>query len=165
MKNYFIELTTYNLWANKRMAEGLQKLSPAQLSLEQKSSFTSLRKTADHLADCEYNWMKRINGDSNWEFKAKGYEDINKMNEFWLDQSKQFVNFIESIDAKKLDEVFHYKNMAGQPYSSELYQIIAHLMNHSTYHRGQLTTMMRGAGAIEIPSTDLIVFFRSKATV
>jgi uncharacterized damage-inducible protein DinB len=164
MKNLLADLTTYNQWANERMGLALQKLTAAQLNLEQKSSFNTIRKTAEHIADCEYNWMKRINGDSAWEFKAKIFEDLNKMTEFWLQQSKAFVNLGEQSDTKKLEELITYKNSKGEPFSNELYKIITHLMNHSTYHRGQLVTMLRGAGVTEIPATDLIAFYRMKVT-
>ncbi len=164
MKNLLTDLTAYNQWANERMASALQKLTPAQLNLEQKSSFNTIRKTAEHIADCEYNWLKRINGDSTWEYKAKNFEDINKMTEFWLQQSKAFVNLAEQSDDKKLEGVITYKNIKGDSFSNELYKIITHLMNHSTYHRGQLVTMMRGAGVTEIPATDLIAFYRMRVT-
>jgi uncharacterized damage-inducible protein DinB len=164
MKNLLTDLTNYNQWANERMGLALQKLTAAQLNFEQKSSFNTIRKTADHLADCEYNWLKRVNGDSTWEDKAKNFEDITKMTEFWVHQSKAFITLVEQSDADKLGDVIAYKNSKGQPFKNELYKIITHLMNHSTYHRGQLVTMMRGAGVTEIPATDLIVFYRMKVT-
>jgi uncharacterized damage-inducible protein DinB len=164
MKNLLLDLTNYNQWANERMGSALQKLTPAQLNLEQKSSFNTIRKTAEHIADCEYNWMKRINGDSAWEFKAKNFEDITKMTEFLAQQSKSFINLVEHSDADRLEEVISYKNSKGEPFKNELYKIITHLMNHSTYHRGQLVTMMRGAGVTEIPATDLIAFYRMRVT-
>jgi uncharacterized damage-inducible protein DinB len=163
MKNLLTDLTNYNQWANERMGSALQKLTATQLNLEQKSSFNTIRKTADHLADCEYNWMKRINGDSAWEFKAKNFEDMSDMTAFWLQQSKAFVTLAEQSDTNRLGDVISYKNSKGEPFKNELYKIITHLMNHSTYHRGQLVTMMRGAGATEIPATDLIVFYRQKS--
>ena len=163
MKTLLTDLTGYNQWANERMSTWLQKLTPAQLNLEQKSSFTTIRKTADHIADCEYNWFKRINGDSTWEYKAQQFDTITKMTEFWLQQSKKFADLMEKYDDKKLEEVIAYKNSAGEPFTSELYKIIAHLMNHSTYHRGQLITIIRGAGMTEVSYTDLIMFYRQKS--
>jgi uncharacterized damage-inducible protein DinB len=164
MKNLLANLANYNQWANERMSAALQKLTPVQLNLEQKSSFNSIRKTADHIADCEYNWLKRINGDSTWEDKAKNFDAISKMTEFWLQQSKAFITLVEQSNTDKLEEIIAYKNSKGEPFKNELYKIISHVMNHCTYHRGQLVTMMRGAGVTEIPATDLIVFYRMRVT-
>jgi len=160
MQKFLIEFTTYNQLANARVGAVLQKLTPEQWNLDQKSSYNTIRKTAEHIADCEYNWLKRIRGNSTWEFKAKTYEASNELMEFWLHQSQAFIKLAEQSDDKKLTEIMLYKNIKGDSFSNELYKTIAHVMNHSTYHRGQLITMLRGAGVTEIPNTDLIAFYR-----
>ena len=161
MKNLLLEETKYNLWANTLISAELKKLTEEQWNLEQKSSFNTIRTTVEHLADCEYNWLKRIDGDSTWEDQAKEFKGINNVLEFWLKQSNKFITLAEQTDAKKLEEIIAYKNSAGDPFKSELYKIVAHVMNHGTYHRGQLVTMVRGVGVAKMPSTDLIMYYRS----
>lgn len=161
MKKIITEYTQYNRWANGKMCSFLEALSDAQLDMEQKSSFASIRKTAEHIADCEYNWLKRINGNSNWEDKAGKFQgDAKMLSQFWLDQSSEFVNVAEQNSEESLQKIIPYKNMKGVPFQNELYKIIMHVMNHATYHRGQLVTMLRGTGSTDLPSTDLIVFYR-----
>lgn len=161
MKKIIAEYTQYNSWANGKMCSFLESLTNVQLDLEQNSSFTSIRKTAEHIADCEYNWLKRIKGDSNWEFKAEKFQgDVKKLSQFWLEQSSQFVKVAGENNAESLEKVIPYKNIKGDPFQNELYKIITHVMNHTTYHRGQLVTMLRGAGFTDLSSTDLITFYR-----
>jgi uncharacterized damage-inducible protein DinB len=146
--------------ANEKICSYLELLSNEQLDLEQRSSFTSIRKTTEHIADCEFNWLKRIHGDSNWEFKAEAFHNVKELAQFWLEQSVLFAKMGEQADEDSLQKIIECKNRAGTPLNNELFKILMHVMNHSTYHRGQLVTMLRGAGFTQISSTDLITFYR-----
>jgi uncharacterized damage-inducible protein DinB len=161
MKQLLEEYTQYNVWANETILSFVQQLSPEQLDLPQLSSFDSIRKTLDHLADCEYNWLKRINGDSSPEYKSASFgNDLKALYGFLIGQSKGFVEVVQHSDEESLQKLLAYKNLKGVSYENKLYKIIMHVMNHSTYHRGQLVTMMRGAGITLLGSTDLIGFYR-----
>jgi uncharacterized damage-inducible protein DinB len=161
MKQILTELTEFNAWANSTLSSCLQQLTLGQLDLRQPSSFDSVRKTAEHIADSEFNWLKRINGDSLWEFKASLLgNDLPAMLQFWLSQSGKFVTLVQESNEDRLKKILAYKNIKGQLFQNELYRIILHVMNHSTYHRGQLMTLLRGAGITTLPNTDLIGFFR-----
>lgn len=161
MKQLLEEYTQYNVWANEKTSAFIQQLTPEQLNLQQASSFDSIRKTADHIADCEFNWLKRINGDSLWEFKATSFgDDIAAMLQFWITQSKQFVTLMHQGEENQFKKVIAYKNNKGVAFQMELYKIIMHVMNHSTYHRGQLVTLLRGAGFTALSTTDLVSFYR-----
>ncbi len=160
MKQLLQEYADYNVWANEIIISFIKQLSPEQLNKEQLSSFTTIRKTAEHTAGAEQNWLKRISSNLNQENKAISSEDISSLLQFWIDQSKQFAAIIKDIDESKLNQVIPYKSLKGIPFENELYKIIMHVMNHSTYHRGQLVTMLRGVGFTSLSSTDLIGFYR-----
>ena len=76
--------------------------------------------------------------------------------------STELLAFIESKDEAFLQEVLVYKNMKGDPYENVVEEILYHLVNHGSYHRGQLVTMLRGAGVTQLVSTDLIAWFREQ---
>ena len=59
--------------------------------------------------------------------------------------------------------VFEYKLLNGQPGKSSFWQMLQHVVNHGSYHRGQVTTMLRQLGAAPAKSTDLITFYRERA--
>src|SRR5262249_7307848 len=78
---------------------------------------------------------------------------------------------LQEIDLKWMDwvigkdEVFllqnlSYKNMKGVPCNDPVYQILMHLFNHATYHRGQMGTMLRQVQMDNIPATDFILWCR-----
>jgi uncharacterized damage-inducible protein DinB len=58
--------------------------------------------------------------------------------------------------------VFHYQNTKKEQFKQPIYQVLLHMFNHSTYHRGQLVTMLRQLGVQKLPSTDFIVWSRRK---
>ena len=67
---------------------------------------------------------------------------------------------MDGIDDGGLTESVSYQNIRGQDFNNTVGQIIAHVMNHGTFHRGQIITMLRGAGYKDLKQTDLIAFFR-----
>ena len=78
-----------------------------------------------------------------------------------LQQSTDWKQWAEQCTEEELKREFDYKNIKGQPFRSAIWQVVQHLFNHGTYHRGQLVTMMRELGATEIPQTDFIQYMRS----
>ena len=161
MKKVIEEYTQYNIWANEIIISFIKQLSPEQFNKEQLSSFTTIRKTVEHMAGAEHIWLKRIKGYPDQGNKATSLEDISSLTDFWIDQSKQFAEKIKEADESRLLEIISYKNLKGIPFETSLYKITMHVMNHSTYHRGQLVTMLRAVGFTDLSSTDLITYYRS----
>lgn len=158
VKKLILRQVNYNYWANKRLADVLLKIDPALLDKEVKSSFPSLRKTVHHIWDAELAWMLRLKGEVvNWppsaQFKNPGIDQF-------LTASKNFIEFVESKDETYFDNSTTYKNIKGETYTTVNNGIIMHCMNHGSFHRGQLITILRELGISDLPATDLIVFLR-----
>ena len=81
----------------------------------------------------------------------------------WQPLERQIRTFIESLDSEGLSRVIEYKTMNGQPGTSAYWQMIVHVVNHGSYHRGQVATMLRQLGATPAQSTDMIAFFREQS--
>jgi uncharacterized damage-inducible protein DinB len=77
-----------------------------------------------------------------------------------LESCEYFKLLGSNITEPELSKVIHYATFAGMSTKSTLLDILHHLMNHGTYHRGQLTTFLRQLGFTKIPSTDFITFTR-----
>ena len=69
--------------------------------------------------------------------------------------------FIEALTPRRLVEELAYLNQRGQLYSYPLWKQMVHVVNHSSYHRGQATTLLRQLGA-EAVSTDFLVYYDEK---
>jgi len=152
---------SYNVWANGKLAEFIAKADEKLFDTEVQSSFPSLRKTVYHIWDAEFIWLKRLQGESlsDWpskQFNGSRDEALNG----WADCSRNFLDFIAVKDKAYYESVCHYKSVKGAPFSSTVEGIVMHVVNHGTFHRGQLVTMLRELGCTELSSTDLITFLR-----
>lgn len=155
-------LFEYNAWANRRILDACDALADDQFTRDLRSSFPSVRETLAHIAAAEWIWTERWHGRSptappDW-YKAADRADLR---ERLATLDRNLVEFTSHLSPADLERVTEYSNMSGQASAQPLWQPLQHLANHSTYHRGQITTMLRQLGATP-PHTDLIVFYRER---
>ena len=164
LKATLLRYTGYNLWANELLLTLIEKkISNAKLDNEIVSSFPSLRKTVYHLWDAEFIWIKRLKGESLNDWPSKSFSGtFSEAKEKILARDKQFIHFIEDLDDEQLSLPFTYQNIEGKSFTNPVWESVLHCMNHSTYHRGQIVTMLRQLEVAEIPATDYIAYSRLK---
>lgn len=161
-KDFFKEAAEYNLWANTIVCSWLEQISDEQWNREIISSFNSIQETVLHIISAEKAWLQRFKKEPvEWlQSTYKGSkEDHIKL---WKETSAELKNFIDAFDEKEFDTNLDFKRLNGEAYSMPYYQLFAHVVNHATYHRGQLVTMLRQAGFANISSTDLLGVYRKK---
>ncbi|MGC3948545.1 MAG: DinB family protein [Chryseolinea sp.] len=79
-----------------------------------------------------------------------------------VSSSTDFIEFVNSVNPTLLTSRYHYKNLRGEPFEDTYEETLFHVVNHGTYHRGQLIHMLRGVGVSSLTGTDLIHYLRSK---
>ncbi|PYX97910.1 MAG: damage-inducible protein DinB [Acidobacteria bacterium] len=156
---YFKELYAYNTWANDRAFDAAEPLHADLLKRDLGNSFGSLHDTFTHIVGAEWIWLERWFG--RWPpalLQPSEFSDRkalrSKLNQVRLDREK----WISTLPEKTLGADMRYRNLRGEFYSYPLWQQLAHVVNHSTYHRGQVTTMLRQLGAAAV-STDLLLYY------
>jgi uncharacterized damage-inducible protein DinB len=164
MKEILLRYADYNLWANKRIVEAMLNLDEIDADREVVSSFPSLRATVYHTWSAEYVWLQRlefveqpvwIQGSYTGTFAAACVE--------WERVSELLIQFVaRQPDDLAFEQICQFHDRQGVAHKSEMGQILHHVFNHSTYHRGQMVTILRQLGLKEIPGTDLIAYFRHK---
>ncbi len=161
-KDYFIELSNFNIWATDIFCNMLTQISNEQWQQKIVSSFSTIEETTLHIISAEKAWLQRFKIEEvEWlQFNYKGSKDEHI--ELWKQTSSDLKNFIVAFDEKEFNTILHYKRLNGEEKSTPFYIMFAHVFNHSTYHRGQLVTMLRQVGFSGIKSTDLIGFYRNK---
>ncbi|MGH2575750.1 MAG: DinB family protein [Ignavibacteria bacterium] len=159
MKDLLTNYTKYNLWANTKVCGFLEKLEPALLDKELVSSFDTIRKTVYHIWDAETIWFKRLNGESLREWPSESYKgtDTDFIKPF-LEQSKKFTEYVGPKHNEELLVDCEFSTLKGDKFVIKICNILLHCMNHSTYHRGQITTMLRSVGFTELSSTDYLAY-------
>jgi uncharacterized damage-inducible protein DinB len=158
-KNYFLELAQYNIWANQKMTDWLSQINEVQWSQKLIGSFESIEATAIHTAGAEKIWFERLINQAHPFLTQTFTGNKNDFIEIWKNASENLKNYISETSEEDLMETFAYKNLKGEDFSRVKYQAIAHVFNHSTYHRGQLVNYLRQVGFTDISSTDLIYFY------
>lgn len=150
----------YNIWANKAIADFLADKDSNLLDKEISSSFPSIRKTIFHIADGQYVWFSRLNGTSPTDWPSKNMKPEEAISAL-MNTSMQFGEYCSGKPDSFWSEVVTFNAMDGTEYRETKANIIMHLMNHGTFHRGQLITMFRQAGIEgKMPRTDLIAYLR-----
>lgn len=161
-KNYFIELAGFNIWANNIVCSWLEKINDEQWSQTVVSSFNSIQETVLHIISAENAWLQRFKKEPvEWlqsTYKGSKEEHIN----LWKKTSAAFKEYVENFDENKSQTNLDFRRLNGDAYSMPFYQLFAHVVNHATYHRGQLVTMLRQVGFTDVSATDSLGFYRNK---
>ena len=154
-------LYAYNDWANDRILAVAAELSDEQFTRNIVSSFPSIRDTLAHVAFAEWLWLQRWNGSSPGEMPPWTVEpSIAGVTDHLHTIAKERRVYLADLPDDRLESFLDYRSMKGDPFSMPLRDLLLHCANHSTYHRGQLVTMLRQVGATP-PNTDFTQFARS----
>ena len=158
-------LIDFNYWARDRLLDAVAPLTPEQLQQDLRNSFPSVRDTLVHIALAEWIWHARWTGHSPTEMPRlfAEFTALDQIRAFWSEQEANIRTFMGVLTQADLTHEISYRTMNGQPGRSSFGEMIRHLVNHGTYHRGQVTTMLRQLGAAPPKSTDLIAFYRERA--
>ena len=151
-------LYQYNCWANSRILEVASVLTPEQFSEDLGISHRSIQGTLAHILGAEWIWLKRCEGTSPRSLPAvQDFPSVKALTAGRLELEKDYNRYLENLTDRSLDKVIRYTNIKGEEWAYPLGQILQHVWNHSTYHRGQVTSSLRqlGVSAVE---TDLLVF-------
>ena len=154
------ELFAYNGWANRRLLEAAAGLDDEALARDLGSSFPSVLATFAHIVGADWIWLRRWAGESpagapsDWELTS-----LDAVRSRWDAVEADRTSLLASLDDAALEREVDYRNTRGAPFTNRMDRMLRHVVNHSTYHRGQIATMLRQLGATP-PATDLIVFYR-----
>jgi uncharacterized damage-inducible protein DinB len=156
-------LVEYNYWGRDRVLEAVGLLDAEQYTRDMGNSFRSIHDTLVHTYAAEWIWLTRWQGESPTSLiPSSRFPDLAALTAAWRELEAKFRAFVAAHDDAGLAENVSYRLMNGTPGTSVLWQAIQHVVNHGSYHRGQITTMLRQLGAAPPKSTDLITFYRER---
>ena len=156
-------LVEYHYWARDRVLEAVEALTPEEFTRDLGNSFKSVRDTLVHCVGADWVWRSRWEGTSPAAlFDAAGFADVASVRERWTEEEQRLRAFLDRLGEDGLERTFEYRMFDGTPSAQPFWQALQHLVNHGSYHRGQITTMLRQLGAAGPKPTDLIAFYRLK---
>jgi uncharacterized damage-inducible protein DinB len=163
LKELLDQYAVYNNWANHRIADTINSLPIELVDKSVESSFGSIRLTILHLWQADYVWYQRLNLAENIGFpvaeETRPWKDIL---DDWKQQSFLLKEWVLHAKEANLTHVFAYMNTKREQFKQPVYQVLLQVFNHSTYHRGQLVTILHQLGVEKIAATDFIVWSRGK---
>ncbi|HEX2834639.1 MAG TPA: DinB family protein [Thermoanaerobaculia bacterium] len=155
------KLYRYNDWANARLLATIAELPDEAFTRTIVSSFPSIRDTVAHIAFAEWLWLGRWRGAGPsgmpaWSRDASFAVLRETLQEIAVDREAYLRELTDAAVGSTID----YVSTEGDPFTMPLADLFVHCANHSTYHRGQLVTMLRQVGA-EPPNMDYSRFARA----
>lgn len=153
-------LFAYNRWANERTIASTRALTDEELRRDLKSSFPSVFATLVHMLSAEWIWLERWNGSSpsSWPGADK-MKNLDTLVAEWRTVESGQSAFIATLDQDAIERRMAYRSLKGDPFNDPVGLTMQHLVNHSTYHRGQVATMLRQLGKVP-QGIDFVSFVR-----
>lgn len=163
MKELLKQLAAYNIWAHQKITDVIVALPEEKQLAKVPSSFDSLHKTLLHMWDSESIWWQRLKLHERFvspsdNFKGATRDVVNGL----LSQSRLWEGWVTNASDLAIQHVFEYRNSKKELNKMAVYQLLIHVFNHGTYHRGQLINMLRQLGIDKLPQTDFSAWTRSK---
>lgn len=157
------DLFAYTEWANTRVLGAAEQLPPEELLRDVRISHTSILGTLLHIAGADWVWLERWQGNSpigrdawaGWE--PEDAHSLPQVREKWDAVIRRRNAYLETLSDADLARDVAYRRFTGEAYSMPLGQLMQHVVNHATLHRGQVVGMIRQLG-VAPPTTDLLFY-------
>jgi len=143
----------YSTWASRRLLDAALKLDAEQQHRDVGVSHKSVHATLAHILSGDRIWLSRIVGQP---IEPEGALEVE-----WPEIGRRWEQLAEGWNDSDLERVVDYKQSSGREFDSTVREIVLHVVNHATLHRGQVMAIFRQLG-IAPPPTDLIFYYREQ---
>ena len=158
--NFLSGHMAYSRWATLKLIDAARALSEEQLGRDLGNSFGGVLTTFTHIFAADRIWLSRLTGNPRFTLLDEGERfTLDELGREWPVIYDGFSAFLSTANVA---EILHWTNLQGRKANLPIWQVLLHVVNHATYHRGQVTTMIRQLGAAAV-STDLIYYYLDQA--
>lgn len=161
-KEYVQQLYDYNYWANHRYLAVAASLTEEQLFHKQGHSWESVHGVLVHMMSSERMWPQRWRGETGTFLDPKDFPTAASIQDYWVEVEKNMQEFISGQTEQGLSGNITYTNPKGQTFTLPLWQMMVHVPNHNTHHRGELAAMFALMG-IPHPEEEVVQYFLVKS--
>ncbi len=156
----------YNAWANERVYTAAALVPPQVLSEDKGAFFGSLLGTLNHLFVTDRLWMSRLAGESPSGTKLNDvpFHEFSELRAAKQAQDQDLIAHVDGLSEERLAQPIAYATTSGAAQSQPLHEVLSHLFNHQTHHRGQAHHLIGVAlGREKTPVLDLLAYQRTVA--
>jgi len=150
----------YSAWASNRMLHAAAGLTDDERSHDFKTSDRNVTNTLAHAFAADRVWLGRIEGHPPAIFIAERDRQFEVLRYEWPALQERWKQWAAPLSDQDCLATISYNDMKGNPYQSPLWQILLHVVNHATHHRGQVSGFLRALGHTP-PPLDLMAFYRT----
>lgn len=155
-------LIDYTEWANRRVIRVAATLTVDDFKRDLGSSHGGVRGTLAHMLGAEWIWLERFKGISPDKLIDEGeFPDVLALRTRWKAIEQHRRSWFQNLDEGAVSATIKYRSLKGKPFKAPLWQLLQHVANHSTYHRGQVVTLLRQLGAKAV-GTDMVAWDRER---
>jgi uncharacterized damage-inducible protein DinB len=149
-------LLLYNRWADARVVDAIREIGPDNYHREPAPGWSSIGSTVLHLTGATQIWACRLAGEVVSSRPAEAdYPTLEQVSELLTRTHTALDEQLSARTPDQLLENFHYRNLQGQEVVLPLWAVFRHVVNHATYHRGQIASKIKLLGG-QPPATDLV---------
>ena len=161
LHQHFRTLAHYNMWANQRLYDACAKLSDEAYKKRRAAFFGGLHGVLNHILVGDRIWLARLQGyDAGIErLDIALYEDLEVLRAARDGEDIAINDYVRRLSEDDLASPISYRALNGDPHADALHELLTHLFNHQTHHRGQAHDLLSQT-AVAPPSLDLIQFLR-----
>jgi len=149
----------YTAWASGRLLDAAGKLTKEELTRDFGTSERSVFGTLAHVFAADRIWLWRLAGGQNPGFLAESERDLAVLQNAWPALYERWRLWAAGLTDESAEAVVDYRDMKGNAYREPLWQLVLHVVNHGTHHRGQVSGMLRAMGHVP-PPLDLVYYYR-----
>ena len=150
------ELFRYHYWARDRQLKACESLTEEQFRRPLGSSFSSIRDTLAHLIAAEWLWLEYWRGrsiESMWS--PEQFPTLAAVAERWRKVEFEMLEYLGALNEEALARNVTLVDPQGRAWTYLMWRMMLHLINHQSYHRGQVATLLRQLG-IQPPDVDFL---------
>lgn len=149
----------YSAWASQRLLDAAAALTPEELTQDFKTADKSVLNTLAHVFAADRTWLARLRATPQTAFISDADRHLPVLQKEWPALHQQWKEWAASLTDDRVQEAVSYQDLKGNPWQQPLWQIVLHVVNHGTHHRGQVSGFIRAMGH-KPPPLDLIAFYR-----
>jgi uncharacterized damage-inducible protein DinB len=159
IKDYITQAYEYMYWATGRYFAVAESLSDEQLHRSLGHSWDDVHATLVHMMSSEWVWFQRWHGTSpKSHLNQADYPTLASLKKRWGEVEAEMRAYIRQQSGESLLQPITYSNFRGETFHVPLWQMLAHIVNHETHHRGELAAMFALMG-VDHPEDEMIQYF------
>lgn len=151
----------YSAWASGRLLDAAAELSAEEILRDFQTADKSVLGTLVHTFAADRIWLRRVRREEMGGFPGPAEHDLSSLREAWPKVYDGWRTWMRELTPAALEQPLEYHDMKGRVHKSLPWEIVLHVVNHATHHRGQASGFLRALGKTP-PPLDLIAFYRQR---